>query len=376
MDEGAGHHVLGQVLEQFAAQLFGGGRFAAQIGHQTLAVRLARIVLAGDYHHFANTGAQGQGGLDFADLDAQAANLHLEVIASQVFQGTIGQPAAEVAGLVQARLRLAGKRVGDKTFGAQLWLVQVTPGHADAADMQLPGHAQRLYLAQGIQHMHLDIGDRAADRHAFARVAGTALPDGDVDGRFGRAIEVMQFDPGQLLFEAPLQAAGQGLAAAQHPTQRGEVAGIAVFEEQVEHRRYEVQQGDAAVAHHPGQVVGLLVTARAGHDQLGTGEQWQEELPDRHVETERGLLQDTIAGVDGVFVAGPEQAVDHAQVFVHHPFRCAGGARGVEHIGQVARQQAEGPGVRVVGGLRGQLRAVVGVVEQQYRHVRRWQTVQ
>ena len=222
--KGTGYHVFGQMFEQLDTQLPGRCRFAAQVGDQALAVRLPRIVLAGNHHHFTHTGAQGQGGLDFADFDAQAANLHLEVIAAQVFQGAVGQPAPQVASLVQARLRIAGKRVGDKTFGAQLWLVQVTAGDTDAADMQFPGHTQGLNLAQGIQHIHLDIGNRPADRHAFARIARTALPGSDVNGRFGRAIEVMQLDTRQLLLEASLQATGQGLTAAQHATQVGEVA--------------------------------------------------------------------------------------------------------------------------------------------------------
>ncbi len=364
MHEGAGDHVFGQVLEQCLAQLFGRCRFPTEVGHQALAVRLA-FVLAGDHHHFANAGAQGQGGLDFADFDPQATNLHLEVIAAQVFQGAIGQPAAEVTGLVQARLRVVGKGVCDKPFGTQFRQIQVTPGYADTADMQLTGNAQRLHLAQGIEYVHLNIGDGATDRHAFTRIAGTALPGGDVDGRFGWAIEVMQLDTRQLLFEAPLQAAGQGFAAAQHTTQIGEVTGAAMLQKHIKHRRYEVQQGDTCIAHHLGQVIRFLVTARTGHDQFGAGQQRQEELPDRYVETERGLLQHPIAGLDGIFVTCPEQAVDHAQVFVHHAFRRAGGTGGIEHVGQVGWQQPQRPGVRVVDGLHGQLRAVVGSVEEQ-----------
>ena len=137
-----------------------------------------------------------------------------------------------------------------------------------------------------------------------------------------------------------------------------------------------MQHRDTGITDQSGQVVRFLMAARARHDQFGTGEQRQEKLPDRHVEAERGLLQHPVAGVDAVFVASPEQAVDHAQVFVHYAFRHAGGTRGVEHIGQVGRQQAQGPGVRVAGGLRGQMRAVVGVVEDQHRHVQRRQVVE
>ncbi|GAB0067541.1 hypothetical protein IBA8402_33050 [Pseudomonas syringae] len=100
LHKSAGNHVFGQVFKQLFAQVFGGDRFATQVGHQTLAVRLCRVVCAGNHYHFTHTGAQSQSGLDFADLDTQAADLHLEVITAQVFQRAIGQPAAHVAGFV------------------------------------------------------------------------------------------------------------------------------------------------------------------------------------------------------------------------------------------------------------------------------------
>ncbi|CAH0316242.1 hypothetical protein SRABI112_05096 [Pseudomonas mediterranea] len=371
--EGAGHHVFGQVLEQGAAQLFGRHRFTADIGHQALALGLAGDVFPGDDHHFANAGAQGKGRFDFADLDAQTADLHLEVIPAQVFQRAVGEPAAEVAGLVQTGVRLAAERVGDKAFGAELRQVEVPARHADAADMDFPGDTQWLWSATGVEHVHLDVGDRLADGHAFAGIAGAAVPGGHVDGRFGRTVQVMQFNAGQLPFETPLQGTGQGFATAQHPTQFGEVAVVGVLQEQVEHRRHEVQHGDARLAHYLGQVSRFLMTAGTGHDQLGASQQGQEELPDRHVETERGLLQDPVAGVDAVLVPGPQQAIDHAQVFVHHPFRGTGGARGIEHVGQVLRRQAKRLRIRIVCGKRAQ---DVLVIERQRRDIQWRQLVQ
>ncbi|KQW30274.1 hypothetical protein ASC85_24470 [Pseudomonas sp. Root401] len=134
-----------------------------------------------------------------------------------------------------------------------------------------------------------------------------------------------------------------------------------------------MQHRDAGLAHQAGQVVRLLMAARARHDQLRSGQQRQEKLPDRYIETERGLLQHPVAGLDAVFVPGPQQAVDHAKVFIHHPFGGAGGAGGVEHVGQVSGCQAQGERIRVVFGLSGQLG---GIVERQQRRIRRGQQVQ
>ncbi len=247
----------------------------------------------------------GQSGLDFADFDTQTADLDLKVIAAQVLQRAIGQPATHISGFVQACLRVFGKRVGDETLGTQLRLVQVTPRHADAANVQLARHAQRLQLAQGIEYVHLNVGNRAANRHAFARIRRAAFPGGNVDGRFGRAIQVMQFNALKVLLEAALQRTRQGLAAAQHAAQLREVAGRAVFQKHIEHRGYKVQQGDARVTHHLSQILRILMASGTGHDQLGTGQQWQEKLPHRHVETERGFLQHAILTVDLIGVAGP-----------------------------------------------------------------------
>ncbi len=74
-----------------------------------------------------------------------------------------------------------------------------------------------------------------------------------------------------------------------------------------------------------------------GHDQFRTGLQGPQQLPNRNVEAERGLLQHDVASIQRVGVLHPQQAVDHAGVLVHHPFGQAGRARGVDDVRQVLR---------------------------------------
>ncbi len=300
------NHVFRQLLLQVTAQgvdidssVLGRLRV---VGHQTF---VTGNVFASSDHRFMDRRVSGQSGLDFADFDTEAADLDLKVITSQVFQRAIGQPATHVAGFVQACLWIAGKRVGDETLGAQLRQVQVTPRHADTANVQFTGHAHWLQLALGIQHVHLNVRNRATDGHAVARIRRAAFPGGNVDGRFSRAIEVVQFNALQVLLEAALQRTRQGLAAAQHAPQLREVAGRAVFQKDIEHRGHEVHQGNARVSHYLRQVVRLLMATGTCHDQFGTGEQRQEKLPHRHVETERGLLQHTIIAVYVIGITGP-----------------------------------------------------------------------
>src|SRR5450830_2068379 len=113
------------------------------------------------------------------------------------------------------------------------------------------------------------------------------------------------------------------------------------------------------------------MTTRTRHHQPGAVEQRPEELPDRHVETERGFLQYAVRGVETVFVLHPQQAVDHATVFVHHAFRLAGRAGGVDHVSQMLGTDFSAQRVAIwlceetftLGMLR---------IEQQYRYVAGW----
>ena len=59
-----------------------------------------------------------------------------------------------------------------------------------------------------------------------------------------------------------------------------------------------------------------------------------EELPHRHVEAERRLLQHHVVRADAEVRLHPHQAVHDAPVRVHHPLGAAGGAGGVDDVRQ------------------------------------------
>ncbi len=98
---GQGHHVVRQLLLQVAAQLLGirrrGVLVQGVVGHQAL---VPGAVFTHHDHAVPQAGEAGQLRLDFPGFDAQAADLHLLVIAPDAFQKTIFQPAAQVAGAV------------------------------------------------------------------------------------------------------------------------------------------------------------------------------------------------------------------------------------------------------------------------------------
>nr|WP_237078120.1 hypothetical protein [Myxococcus xanthus] len=61
-----------------------------------------------------DAGEEGEGGLDFLGLDADAAHLHLEVSASEVGESAVGIPADAVAGAVEAGAGVEEKASGTK----------------------------------------------------------------------------------------------------------------------------------------------------------------------------------------------------------------------------------------------------------------------
>ena len=108
-----------------------------------------------------------QRGLDLAQLNAVAAQLHLKVAAAQQLDVAVGTEPRQVARAVQA---LPGReRVGDEVFGRQRRLVQVATRQAGATDEQLTGHAHRHRLAVAAQHITLRVRDRPAYRYGSLR---------------------------------------------------------------------------------------------------------------------------------------------------------------------------------------------------------------
>jgi hypothetical protein len=168
---------------------------------------------------------------------------------------------------------------------------------------------------------------------------------GDVDGRFGRAIEVVQATLRQQRQGLALQLYRQGFAGADDPLQRGATGGVFVADEGLQHRRHEVQRADLLAADQLGQARRVAVVTRQRHDQACAFHQWPEKLPHRDVEAEWGLLQHAVIGTEWVSLLHPGQAVVKRHVAVAGALRFAGGARGVDDVGEVFRVQQH---VRVV----------------------------
>ena len=82
-----------------------------------------------------------QHGLDLAQLDAEAADLHLIVEAAEKLDGAIGALPSAVAGPVQPPARATAERISDELLRRQRRPTEITAGHAVAADDDFPGNA-------------------------------------------------------------------------------------------------------------------------------------------------------------------------------------------------------------------------------------------
>ncbi len=244
-----GHHVVGQAGRQRGRGRGGVEALARHVGHQAA---VAGAELARHHHGFAHARQAGDGRLDLAGLDAQAAQLELLVDAAEVFERAVGQVARQVAAAVHALARRGREGIGHEALGAQRGAVQVAAREPDAGDVEFARHAGRGRLAGLVEHVETGVGDRLADGdhggdRGGDRVRGRAglgrrpAPGRHVDRGLGRAIEVVQGHSRQRLREARHQRGGQRLAAAHHLAQRRQRAGRPRLQEGVEHRGHEVQ---------------------------------------------------------------------------------------------------------------------------------------
>ncbi|KWV69801.1 hypothetical protein PFL603g_06248 [Pseudomonas fluorescens] len=323
------HHVFRQAAKQPGLEVRWRLACVHQIGDQLLAAMY-------QHHGFAHVWMLHQACFDFAQLDTQATQLDLMIETAKVFDHPIGTLAHAVTGAIQAFAR--HERARHKTFGGQRRASLVTARQTNAAQVEFAADASRHRVELRVQHVGAEVGDRAADGHAVGAFVD-AGPVRDVDGRLGRAIEVVQRRSRQLGEHLLLRIQGQGFAAADDTREACARLYARFMDKRLQHRGYKVQGGDGVPANGVNQARRFTVLPRRRDHQACAGHQRPEELPHRHVEAERGFLQDRVIGTQAIRLLHPAQAVDQGAMAVAGAFGLAGGARGVDHVGQVKGMQ-------------------------------------
>ena len=132
-------------------------------------------------------------GLDFLQLNAETANLHLSVLATRKLDVAVGQIADDVAGAVDAgKARIVAERIVDIDLGGLLGTVEVASRDMCAANPQFSQCA----LRQAIKLFINDIETRIVERFSYWNVLQflVHLVLRDEDGAFGRAITIVQLE--------------------------------------------------------------------------------------------------------------------------------------------------------------------------------------
>ena len=125
------------------------------------------LILAGDDHGLEHGRMLGEPGLDLAQLDAEAADLHLIVVAAQELEVAVRQVAGQVPGLVEPVAR--HERAGDELLRRQLRPVQIAPRNPSPADVDLPNRPKRNRRPSTIQKINPRVRNRTANGDRRAR---------------------------------------------------------------------------------------------------------------------------------------------------------------------------------------------------------------
>ena len=294
------------------------------------------------HHHHNGVGDRlvvGQCGFDLRQLDPQAAQLHLEVGTADVLEFTVGTPADEVARPVHPLA--AGHRVRHETVCAQIRPSHIPPGQLDTGEVQLAGDVRGHRPQTRVENVNARVRHRTSDGD-HVHVVGGVLVIGDVDCCLGRSVEVVQPGVGEL-GEPRRRGRRQRFTAGEDPRETRQRGAVGLGEEHREHRRHEMQRGDATFGDQSAQVVGIAVTIGYGDDKCCADLQGPEELPHRHVERRRRLLHHHVVGRQGVLGLHPQQPVDDRAMADRHALGTSGGSRGVDDVGGVVASKRCGP---------------------------------
>ncbi|PTC36733.1 hypothetical protein CLJ1_2811 [Pseudomonas paraeruginosa] len=140
-----GHHVLRQARLQGLAQRIAqrGGVAWRRLRHDIADQLRSARSLVRQHRYLGHARLFEQAGLDFAQFDAEAANLDLVVDPTDVFDHPVATIASQVAGPVQTSPG-RGERIGHEARATQLGAVQIAPRQSRAPHIQLadaaPGH--------------------------------------------------------------------------------------------------------------------------------------------------------------------------------------------------------------------------------------------
>ena len=328
-----GEHVLGQaVLDQVDdVQLVAAGRGVIEDDLVLLAV-----VDAGGIGHVVE-GVDGD--LDFAQLDAVAVVLDLEVLAGDEFQFAAAVVLDDVARAVDLILVQVVKGILHEGLAGLLLIIIVAECHARASHAQFARLVDVHESVLVVEDEHLHVLAGASDGNVLV-VVEVAVHDivGAIDGDLGGSVQVDEPGAGQFGHPHLQLLGGHCLAGKEDAAQvlrHIVVEDVAVAHEH-DGRCGPQDGGDAALVEQLDEQLGEGEVFLADDVERGTGLEADVDILDRAVEVEGRLVAQGVGLVKAEAADEPLCQVDDAAMADDHPFRHsrrAAGEDGIQGVG-------------------------------------------
>ena len=161
-------------------------------------------------------------------------------------------------------------RIGNKLLGRQLGPIEICASNTDAADIQLALYAYRNRLQFRIKDVRVYVRERPSDRDVSSLPVALTTPFGRGDRRFRRSVRMVKLRS-QILEELLHRFDRQGLAAANHLSQRGAIAGFQLLQERPKHRWNKIGSSNLLRVDRIHQISCVQVAARRHDDHGGAG---------------------------------------------------------------------------------------------------------
>ncbi|GES40003.1 hypothetical protein RAJCM14343_5281 [Rhodococcus aetherivorans] len=329
------HHVLRQ---PGAERVLDGGDLHGlpRQGNHVRDESLTQRVLVEGHDGLGDLRLVRQRGLDLAQLDPQTPDLDLVVGPADVHEFAGGVPGHEVTRAVHPLSRR--ERVRHEPLRRQVRPRHVPARELDAREIQLARNPHRNRPQPGVEHVHPGVPHRRTDRHLMHVHVGD-LVEGHVDGGLGGAVQVVHRDAGDEAAHPGGDGRRQRLTRGENQAQRPQVSGIGLGHEHRQHRRHKVQHRHPGIADQPRKGDRIAVHVRRGHNQSGTDLQRPEQLPHRHIERKRSLLQHHVRIRQTVLTLHPQQPVDDRRMRHRDTLGPPGRTRRENHVRRVGTTQ-------------------------------------
>ena len=309
---------------------------------------VAGAVLAQQHGYRLHAGQGRERIVDFAQFDAEAAQLDLMIATADELQGVVGIPAREIAGAVHPRVGFVRERIEQEAFRREFRGIEITAGDTGATDEEFADHAARHRLQMPVEQMDPHARQRPAGRQIvagdFGRIHGRQ--QGRADRGFGGAVVVAQHDTAagdtgetSHLFDRHAFAADhhQIQCRQQRFALRARRPALAPAAPE---RGRRVDRGDAMVVAETLQLERAQFGRRRMQHQRRTAGQRRKHVAHGRVENQRRDHQQAL-----VIETMPRQEALHqihrAAMLHHHALGRTGGTGGVDQIGRIARTDVD-----------------------------------